>query len=912
MYDNSNKGFLQEHQGSFQFDRLGGASLGAGMKVIDRTFEDLVKQSAEFARNVKFFNDQAKEDGTWTEFFEKVYDYDNRRVLTPVIDQMVRTRSVDPHLALLFAFYQMLIASQEDINTMTERQIAFYFKEVLGFQEKGGSEGKVTVFVDLKKNAGRVTIPKGTLFDAGKDPDGKRVTYASVDEVCLGHDEVGAISHYDNERGLVPVKEASAGAGAGSGAGAGAGAGAAADTAYTEGHSFCVSSPMLNQPGQKMYLYLEGADSATIGALKKLRAEYTGAKGWEKLECFTSNRKPSATELAKLDNFWSPVQWMIASDAEPIAPYDPAVHGGNLGFEDPVIRFTSDSGISTLSAISLKSLKGLKIKVSSATNIKVMNQTGEVENKAGNNPFGHNCRLKDTFWVELPFPAEAAKITYSFKDSLKVYDKGATKDIDSRILKWTYALDDARSDQFQMTNDYSKAVLTWMKDKVSGSYAIDNAIKKGLMAITPTLSDSIRLYSAVYRDTAIKTSLQFPYGSYGTNGLDCPTDAIRILNSQSTCILGLGGMSETGAESGSSGTDQQVSLYVKMADNAWLEPGKVTWCYLAGGNWMPFDSGSVLKDTTDGLSRSGIVMLSLSNDIFQDNGGMSQEFRWIRAVADNSNASMIADVIPGAVELEFNPFSEGAGPGGKILPAGTISKLAGDLAGIKSVTQPFDGQAGRLAETEATFYRRVSERLRHKNRAWSAWDYEHLVLERFAHVAYVKCLPSYNIGKKTGAGSLTLLVVPESSASELKPAPDNVLRNDITEYVQQHCSPFVKVNVCGPAYKEVLVNVSLHLRDGYFDTAGYASQINEELKEFLKTWTGTPGEKGHFRSGAGKSEVIAFLEALPYVDYIDGLDLNAGNSSEDEDEILVSRPHELLTSAPSHKVKCYLAETHIV
>ena len=104
----------------------------------------------------------------------------------------------------------------------------------------------------------------------------------------------------------------------------------------------------------------------------------------------------------------------------------------------------------------------------------------------------------------------------------------------------------------------------------------------------------------------------------------------------------------------------------------------------------------------------------------------------------------------------------------------------------------------------------------------------------------------------------------------------------------------------------------INLTDGYFDTGGYASKINEELKNYLKTWTGSTQEKGNFRSGAGKSEIIAFLESLPYVDYIDGINLNAGDASEDEDEILVSRPHELLTSAPSHDVKCYLAETHIV
>ena len=883
MYDNSNKGFLQEHEGSFQFERLGGASLGAEMKVIDRTFEDLVRQTAEFASSVKFYNDDAKPDGNWEEFFKKVYDYNNRKVRTQVIDKMIETRSVDPHLALLFAFYQMLLKAQEDINTLTDRQIAFYFRDVLRFKEKSSTEGKVTVFIDLKKDADTVSIPKGTLFDAGKDANGKRITYASMDEACLSHIVVGAVSHFDNDRGLMPLKDAGSAAASGSGS----------NSNSVVEHAFCVSSSMLNQPGQELTIIFDGADSSTCSALKELRPEYTSGKGWESLEITKSSQVP--------------LGWTISSDSEPVAPYDPAIHGGNLEFTDPVIRFVSDSGIKKISAINLKSINGLKIMVKNASNIKVMNPSGEVENRAGNNPFGPNYRINDTFWVDLPFPAEDARFICKFKDNLEFSSSFKKNDI-KRILSCIYTLTDKRSDQVQLTNDYSKAVLTWMKHTTSYTTAFDDAIKKGLMAVTPVLADSILVTSAVYIDTEIKTSIQFPNGSYETEGLDNPADAIKLLNGQSACFLGLGGVSANRSET----SDPQVSLYIKMADKAYLEPCKVTWSYLSGSTWMPFDSGSILKDTTEGLSRSGIVMLSLKPGIFQKNGGMSSDYKWIRAITDNDNACKIAQIIPCALELEYYSGSEGSGPQGKILPAGSITKLAGDIPGIKSVSQPFDGLAGKMAETEISFNRRVSEQLRHKNRAWTAWDYEHIVLERFSEVAYVKCLSAHTIKNRTAPGALTLIVVPQSSPTDLKPAPNNVLRNDIANYVRQHCSPFVNVNVSGPVYKEIRVIVSVHLRDGYFDTGRYTSLINEELKNYLKTWTGTSSEKGNFRSGAGKSEIIAFLEALPYVDYIDGINLNAGDASEDEYEITVTKPHELLTSAPSHNVKCYLAETHIV
>ena len=130
----------------------------------------------------------------------------------------------------------MLLKAQEDINTLTDRQIAFYFRDVLRFKEKSSTEGKVTVFIDLKKDADTVSIPKGTLFDAGKDANGKRITYASMDEACLSHIVVGAVSHFDNDRGLMPLKDAGSAAASGSGS----------NSNSVVEHAFCVSSSMFS------------------------------------------------------------------------------------------------------------------------------------------------------------------------------------------------------------------------------------------------------------------------------------------------------------------------------------------------------------------------------------------------------------------------------------------------------------------------------------------------------------------------------------------------------------------------------------------------------------------------------------------------------------------------------------------
>ena len=164
--------FVYEHRGMLQTDRPALAPSADAMQVSGRRFVDLVKRTAKFAESVSFYGDDNRVRGNWSVFFSQIYDAENSRVRTEVIDDMVRTSSVPPHLALLFAFFKMLLVEQDDLNKLTDRQLEFYFREILAFDPAKVTEGSVTVFADLAKNIPSVSIPKGMLFDAGKEAGG--------------------------------------------------------------------------------------------------------------------------------------------------------------------------------------------------------------------------------------------------------------------------------------------------------------------------------------------------------------------------------------------------------------------------------------------------------------------------------------------------------------------------------------------------------------------------------------------------------------------------------------------------------------------------------------------------------------------------------------------------------------------
>ena len=81
---------------------------------------------------------------------------------------------------------------------------------------------------------------------------------------------------------------------------------------------------------------------------------------------------------------------------------------------------------------------------------------------------------------------------------------------------------------------------------------------------------------------------------------------------------------------------------------------------------------------------------------------------------------------------------------------------------IKSVEQPYASFNGKLPEEGNDYYRRVSERLRHKNRPITIWDFERIVLEEFPSVYKLKCLNHTRMNEyysEQAPGNVSLIVI---------------------------------------------------------------------------------------------------------------------------------------------------------
>lgn len=172
------------------------------------------------------------------------------------------------------------------------------------------------------------------------------------------------------------------------------------------------------------------------------------------------------------------------------------------------------------------------------------------------------------------------------------------------------------------------------------------------------------------------------------------------------------------------------------------EPPAINWSYLSNNEWKPMRGEDIVSDGTYGFQTTGIVKVNIPGDATDNNTIITAGLHWLCAsvTKDANRIPMLIDIRTQAVTVTFRDNNNDATHYDKALPAGTIAKLASVVPEVSKVEQPFASFDGKHKEAGREYYQRVSERLRHKHRAITPWDYEHLVLDRFATVYKVKCI----------------------------------------------------------------------------------------------------------------------------------------------------------------------------
>lgn len=90
-----------------------------------------------------------------------------------------------PHAALFIAFTKLLEVLKGKINTITERHLDFYYRDVLALSERGSCPDVAHLVFELAPNLSGFLLPAGTRLAAGKSPDGTAREFATDEDLFV-------------------------------------------------------------------------------------------------------------------------------------------------------------------------------------------------------------------------------------------------------------------------------------------------------------------------------------------------------------------------------------------------------------------------------------------------------------------------------------------------------------------------------------------------------------------------------------------------------------------------------------------------------------------------------------------------------------------------------------------------------
>jgi hypothetical protein len=311
-----------------------------------------------------------------------------------------------------------------------------------------------------------------------------------------------------------------------------------------------------------------------------------------------------------------------------------------------------------------------------------------------------------------------------------------------------------------------------------------------------------------------------------------------------------------------------LSLYFYLREdslpNKELGESGLAWSYLSGNRWHRLEANQILEDSTKSFMTSGIVLLKLPDEIDTDNTVMPAGVLWLRVSADHCVAHFCSLY---AVHAQAIKVTWQAGEGKKpeaVLPAMRITKSRSNIAGVASIHQVRRSFDGKAAESALQFRVRASERLRHKNRAITAADFELLILEQFPQVYKVKCFPNMVSAEdpmqRVRPGHILIVAIPHLNGNghiNQRPTLSGHLIGEIEQYVRRFAAPDVVISVENPVYELVQVRCTVKLA-AELSSGHLSERINQALCDYLSPWNAT-GIGQHFGWTLRQHDVVSFL-----------------------------------------------------
>lgn len=369
-------------------------------------------------------------------------------------------------------------------------------------------------------------------------------------------------------------------------------------------------------------------------------------------------------------------------------------------------------------------------------------------------------------------------------------------------------------------------------------------------------------------------------------------------------------------------------------------PEDIQWSILHENEWIPIPKSDILQDETVNFIKSGMVTLRLPDLAGRRNTILDPQLYWIRACCNSrgeirsKTQGVFVQAVPATrILTEEQDLDISA----LFITPGTLTQLRNKNPRILTVSQPFVSFGGRSMESERQYYIRVSEQLRHKNRAITAMDISQLVLDAFPDIMKVKCIETEVNGQTVmpGVDLLVIVILNQytGTAAEIQEYPKVDLSRlfRIKQFLAGMLSPFTRVEVVNPVYEKIKVvcSVVFHSDNDQLSAAKQSraqesngillQKLNDDIKKWISPWLYNKSANVNTEGKIYVSEILNFIKRCPYVSYVTGFsvlhfyqvyDVRSGEFYDRMLDSAVTRveylsaslPNALLVSAPEHAV----------
>ena len=790
-----------------------------------------------------------------------------------------------PQYALFITFLRLFSEAQKEANQFTKRHLDFYYKKVLNLKPISSQPDYVHCTVEPHKNQHPFLLNEGNVLLADKTENGKQKFYATTSDLTVNQAKINQVFggflntqtspntyYFRDFTEVFSSKEVWK-----------------PFSSHTESINlgFALASPLLFLKSGKRTITITFQNDWTDAKYQELKDNFnfylTSEEEWIEV-----TEQITIDEGIKID---------LLADVKPIVPFDSEIHDGVPIVTDfPVLKITSKNGKTFKQRITSTSLA---INVNNYKGFSLYSDNGEIDFSKKFEAFG-------------AIPRKDASLYFSSNEFFQKKGATGTFEVEMDNSTWTFLnnieldilinskwINQGASNPVVSNGTIQEKNFTYDENPVYDKNSVEGIVRLKLNAedfssttgnqpyldaymeaakaesikplpYLPIITEFKFNYNANSDENTIETFHLYPKGHLSTN---LNGSHIPQINNEGELFVGISNVI----------AGQPMNLLIQMQEgtaNPTLESVEIGWQYLNNNNqWMPLTENN-FGDETNGLTQSGIVYFKVPENFETTTQTiLPKNMFWLKIAVPERTAAVcnFIGLHLQAFKAVLFDYEETGIQFVKHLEPNSISKLLRPRKQIKKISQPYISFGGKTKDNDFEFYKRTSERLRHRARAISKWDYETLILDKFPHVYRVKCLPHFKVKddgiNNSSAGNVTLVPVAASSNNSLpvswRPLVDLGTMKRIKDYLLSIASPHVTIDVIPPNLEQVLF--SFHVKYHESTTSDfrlYSENLNEIINAYLSPWAYETKENVQFQNEIQTSKLIQIIESQSYVDYL--------------------------------------------